>query len=40
MDYHLYTLMKANFHKIKDYLLVLNLQFDIIAISELWAELD
>ena len=29
-----------NFHKIKDYLLELNLQFDIIAISETWAELD
>ena len=32
--------LKANFKKITDYLAELDLQFDIIAISETWAELD
>ena len=30
--------LKTNFHKIKDYILELNINFDIIAITETWIE--
>ena len=30
--------LKTNFHKIKDYILELNVKFDIIAITETWIE--
>ena len=30
--------LKANFHKSKDYILELNVKFDIIAITETWIE--
>ena len=30
--------LKTNFHKIKDYILELNVNFDIIAITETWIE--
>ena len=32
--------LKANLQKINDYLQELHLKFDIIAVSETWAELD
>ena len=32
--------IKANLNKNRDYLAELDLQFDMIAISEIWAELD